>query len=414
MPAFKIKQGIVDGVGTMAARVKQVADESNVPIIIAAIVGGILIIVLIVWYIKKLLLLEYPDNIRGLLMKSIERANIYQETAMTRKSLKTYLSVLKKDGVPASHTALTNFYISTVNATSFFFPAEDGVYSADAARLAVLGGARAFVFDIWPDLANGGNFGPIVQTVEDGGLWRRISINAITFQTALAGVIDNVYGTPINQNETMKDDPVILYLRFRGKPRFSTFEGTANALRSKMEQYRLDPSYNACRSMDKIFRTSVTELFKKVIVMSNMRAEGSRLQDYINVAPAAGIRTEINPREIRGMTDAIKAENKARIQQNLMVALYNPEKKEAASNEWNFKDNQSIGVHMCAMNFFNPNATLKQYMAPEMFGIYSYSLKPRPLRYVVEVLPKPLQPQNPGWGSGQNAGKPTIPESIKL
>jgi hypothetical protein len=411
---FSLKQGVKEGIGSMASRVKQVGQQTNTPMIIAMIIGCILIIALVVWYIKKLLLLENPENIRRLLTKSIERANIYQETASTRKSLKSYLSVLKKDGIPASHMALTNFYISTVNATAFFFPAEDGVYSADAARLAVLGGARAFVFDIWPDLANGGNFGPIVQTVESGTSWRRISINAIPFHTALSGVIDNVYGTVINPNESMKDDPIIIYLRFQGKPRHSTYEGVAQALRSKIEQYRLDPAYNACRSMNKIFMSSVTELFKKVIIMSNVRGEGSRLQDYINVAPASGIRTEINPREIRAMTDAIKSEYTARVQQNLTVALYDSNTKEADTNEWNFKDAQAVGIHMCAMNFFNPSAKLKEYMAPEMFGIYSYSLKPRPLRYVIEVLPKPMQPQNPGWGEGENAGKPTIPNPIKL
>ena len=48
------------------------------------------------------------------------------------------------------------------------------------------------------------------------------------------------------------------------------------------------------------------------------------------------------------------------------------------------------------------------------FSIHSFAIKPEALRYVIEVLPLPKVPENPGWGSGITAGTPTLPREIGL
>jgi hypothetical protein len=360
-----------------------------------------LFIVMMVWYVKQVLLLETPDNIRRKVLAEVKNVGYIEKTVGSRNSLRTYIETLQKKGVPASHMALTNFYVSTVNATGLFFPAKDGVFSPDAARFAAMAGARAFVFDIWPDLAPGGNFGPILQVVEPGTTWRRISLNSLSFGAALASVAQTLRSAQFGGNPSLKDDPFFIYLRFRGNPRSGTFEGTASALRSFVEKYRLDPSFNACRGMDRIFRTPITELFGKVIILSNTRAAGSRLEDYINVGPTSGIKIEIPPSEIRGMTEAMKTEAKMRIQQNLTVVMHDIEDPAAEHNEWKWQDARALGAHMVAMNLWKKPST-------DMFEINSFMLKPGPLRHVIDTLPPPMHPPDPRWNSGQNAGKISV------
>jgi len=318
------------------------------------------------------------------------------------------LAELKKQGVPDTHLCLTNFYVSTVNATGVFFPAADGVVSPMAARAAVLGGARAFVLDIWPDLSPDANFAPSIQVVESGSLWRRISMNSLPFVSILKALIQEAFET----DRPGTEDPVFLYLRFRGKPRASTYTATADALRAVLEQYRLDASYNTCRGQDRIFTTPITSLFKKVIIMSNTRATGNALSDYINVGPKDGIKLDWSVNEARGLTQDSKQLAIRNIQQNMSWVAPFSEDPDADANTWDYALSHSIGIHFCGMNFWRNNEKLKSYMT--MFGKQSFALKPESLRYIIEVLPTPRYPQDPGWGTGPTAGTPTIPPSIRM
>jgi hypothetical protein len=64
------------------------------------------------------------------------------------------------------------------------------------------------------------------------------------------------------------------------------------------------------------------------------------------------------------------------------------------------------------MNFWNNNDALKKHT--ELFGTYSFSIKPDPLRYIIEKLAAPRKPENPGWGVGADAGTPVVPPGIQL
>jgi hypothetical protein len=395
---------------TIQTRARSLASESGgrFPIWGLLIILG-LIIGLLVWYFKRIALFESVENIRSIAKSSTKAQVGYDMANQNRVGLRAYLAALKKQGVPDAHLCLTNFYVSTVNAAGVFFPATDGVVSPMAARAAVLGGARAFVLDIWPDLTPGAQFAPSIQVVESGSLWRRISMNSLPFVSILKALIQEAFEI---DGRPGSEDPVFLYLRFRGKPRASTYTGTANALRAVLESYRLDASFNTCRGQDRIFNTPITSLFGKVVIMSNTRANGNVLSDYINVGPKDGVNLEWGINEARGLTSDRKATAIRTIQQNLSWIAPFSEDPDAEKNIWDYQMSQNIGVQFCALNFWNNTDKLKSYMT--MFGKQSFAIKPESLRYVIEVLPTPKYPQDPGWGTGTTAGNPTIPPAIRL
>lgn len=392
------------------SRVKSTAAPASiVPIVIFVVLIGVGI-GLLSYYFTSNRALETPVNIKRLTKEATMAASRYDFSNPKRAGLRSYLTQLKKEGVPDAQLVLGNFYISTANAAGVFLPGSDAAVSPMAARAAVLGGARGFVFDIWPDLSPGANFAPILQVVEPGSSWRRISINSLSFLTALRTLINEAFEVEARPGNS---DPIVLYLRFRGKPRAATYTATANALRTTLEQYRLESAFNNCRNQDRVFSIPMTNLFKKVVIVSNVRAEGNALSDYINVGPRDGLKLEMSPAEIRGLSAEGKADAINKIRQNLTIIA--PLSEETLANDnYAFDDAMAVGVHMCALNFMNDNDILKKYMGPTLFGTQSFKIKPSNLRYSIEVLPKPKYPENPNWGTGAAAGSPTMPPPIKL
>jgi len=378
----------------------------------AAIFLILVFIALVSYYIAASLKFVNRTNITRMAQFDIQGQIGYSQHAQSRQGLPAYLQKCKAEGVPNGHLVLTNFYVSTVNATGLFFPAVDGIVSSEAARLAVQAGARAFVFDLWPDLSPGAEFGPSIQVMEAGSNWRRISMNQLSFASILKPLIQEALqlnARPYNQ------DPVFLYLRFRGKPRSSTFTIAANTLRAIIEPYRMPNSFNNRRSQDTIFSTPLDELWQKVIVMSNVSGEGTILSDYINVGPRDGIRLEQSPGEFRSYNaDTVKPIIRT-IKQNFTWIAPSAEESAAEDNGYDVAQNQKLGVHFCAMNFWGKNDAIKGYMAPAMFGVYSFLIKPVDIRYVVEYLPPPQYPNKSlDMGKGPNAGAPTQPPGLDL
>lgn len=365
------------------------------------------------WYLyRSFMLLETPTNIHRITNDSIKAQNRYSQANPSRVGIREYLANLKRAGVPDTQLVLTNFYVSTVNAGGLFFPITDGVASGEAARAAILGGARGIVFDIWPDLSPGANFGPILQIVESGSQWRRISMNSIPLQYALKPLIEEAFE---HDGRPGFYDPLILYLRFRGNPRTSTYNLTARALSATLESYRLPYSYNACRGQDMLFSTLITDLFRKVIIVSNTKAEGSSLRDYINVGPKAGVKLEYTINEARSLTQDGKAQQIGIIRQNLTWVAPFSEDANAESNSWDIQPSLDVGIMFCAMNFWNNNDRLKKYMGSDMFGKQSFAIKPLPLRLTLDVLPVSSIPVDPKWGTDNaKKGAPAEVASIQL
>lgn len=364
---------------------------------------------LFIWYFKIHKRLETPYNIQQLVKAGVRQADTVSKqynTSIQRKDLRSYLIDQQKTGVPAKHMALTNFYVNTVNGAGLFYPATDGVMSPVAAQMAVSAGARGFIFDIWPNLEPGGNFGPSLQVVEQGTLWRRITLNAVSFASVLNTIVNEVFLPYPN-------DIIYLYLRFRGSPRYSTFDGTMNALRGNIEQYRLDASFNACRGQERLFKTPITQLFGRVIVLSNLKARGTPLEDYINSSPLQGIQTDWAPQNIRALTETMIGEQKKNIQQNLTVAALPLEDPKAETNSWEWKTAANLGVHLIGMNLLFKNDQLDSYRGSNMFGSSSYVLKPENLRYELDIIEAPGRPEDPQWEGENGKGSLRFVEPIR-
>jgi len=384
---------------------------NNTIIIVGTLIGIIAVLALIVWYVNYSGYYETKNNITRISKEATQAQVEYARLNPKRKSLRDYLQRLQAAGVPASQMCLTNFYVSTVNAAGIFFPSYNGVASAEAARAAVLGSARGFVLDIWPDLTPGANFGPIIQVVEAGSAWRRISLNSLPLSSVLQAIIQEGFVTPLRPGS---DDPIFLYLRFRGHPRSATFEATAKVLSATLEQYRLDNSYNNCRAQDRMYTLPITNFFKKVVIFSNNRATGTTLEDYINIGPRDGINVEVSVDDARSLTVDMKADaiHKFKLNETWLAPL--PETSAAESNGYDWEAAQRLGIHFMAMNFWNRGDKLQKYMDPNMFGTQSFLIKPASLRYVIEVIADPKVPFDPKWGSGATAGTMRDPPPIRL
>ena len=386
---------------------KQSKDTSFSIVILVVIAIGTCVSM---YYLYKWLrLLETPDNISRIANDSIVAHSHYSKRNPDRVGIQSYLLKLKQSGVPDAKLVLTNFYVSTANASGLFDPTVDGVVSPEAIRFATLAGARAFVFDIWPDLTPGAQFGPVIQIVESGSNWRRLSLNSLPFGMLCKILVEEAF--QMGSARPGYSDPLFLYLRFRGAPRSTTFDSTARILSAYFEQYRLPNMYNRCRNQDKLFATPMTELLQKVIVVSNTHAPGTLLQDYINIGPKAGIKLEYGVNEARGLDGAAAKQAKTLILQNLTWVAPMSENN---GNSWDFQQSMDVGIMFCAMDFWDRNDKLANYLDPAMFGTQSFLLKPDPLCYVLDILPNAPVPEHPGWDGSPRSGTPTSPPELRL
>jgi len=377
-------------------------------------IWGLLIImaiatVTIVWWIHFKEFLETPHNIARIIRQNLKAADHYHQSNHSRKGMLDLYNSLVSQGYKEENLAFTNFYVSTVNATGIFFHAVNGVVSIDAARLAVMGGARAFVFDLWPDFEPGAEFSPIIQVVEADSLWRRTTLNALPFVNVLQALITEALQTTTNPGH---QDPVILYLRFRGNPRASTFHHTAEALQSTILPYRLDSTFANCRGADRLFRVPIDQLASKVIVISNLRGSG-KFSEFVNFSTKDGIQLEYEASQLQLISGDAAANAQKKILMNPTFVAPLSENPLAESNDYNVAAAQKLGIQFVAMNFWNNTKSLKTYM--EQFGKYSFALKPTPLQYVVTRLDPPQMPPNPGWGDNAQGQAGTIkaPPDIK-
>lgn len=386
-------------------------DELSVYGVLVRLLAIFGVIYLYGWFSRVAMTFETKPNILRISKDATQAQVDYAKANTKRKSLRAYLQELQAANVPASQMCLTNFYVSTVNATGVFFPAYDGVVSEEAARTAVLAGARAFVLDIWPDLRAGANYGPVIQVVEAGSDWRRISLNSLPLSSVLRPLIQEGFQTPMRPGI---DDPMFLYLRFRGKPRATTFEATARVLSEALEMYRLDTSFNNCRAQDRIYSLPIPHFFKKVILFSNNRATGTALADYINVGPKDGISVEMTTQDVRTFGFEKSAEQIHKVKSNLTWVAPPPELPVAENNDYDWEAAQGLGIQFTAMNFWNRNDRLKKYLSPPFFGTQSFLIKPASLRYVMETIPDPKKPFNPNWGTGTTAGTMKDPPAIRM
>lgn len=352
---------------------------------------------------------ETPENIKYLLAK--RRGTL--ATQEGRKGLKAYLDGddgqgnKSADKATARNTHLSQCYFSTAYMTGCFLPTEgtEYVFSEEAVRLACKGGARAFVLEVWPALDAVGRYRPILQVVEEGSNWRRISMNTMEFELAVQALVDEIYGAKLtSDDQDTQQDLLVLYLRFRGKPRAETYAGVANALSRHVAPYMLDPSFSACRRQRDLVLTTLTELQSKIIVVANQTkqelAKAATLYPYINMCIDGSIKTEYTLPEFGNLTDQDRTTKQGTIQQALTFLM----PTDPFTNEWNWSTAYQIGIHCIPMNFFDAKKGADYF---KLFKTFSYmpsgatAIEGFQNPFAPILVPGPLQSADPGIGNGQ-------------
>lgn len=360
-------------------------------------------------------LLETPSNIRCRLNMFLEKFNKYGDARSSRMGLRDYIRKIQGSGVPDSHLALTNFFVSSSNTPGFFTPIRDGIVSPDAIRLTLAAGARYLDFNIWAD-GKMHNYRPMLKGMDVGSNWRRITMTEMSFENAMNNVVKYGMAGPYADSDTnsapYRDDPLFIMLRFQGKYRDQTFTHVANILRNTIESNRLDFTYNKGRGMEGMFKVPVTQFFNKVIILSNVYPpEGNLLSDYINIGPRSAVPLQMTSKEIKAIPEVNKQQYVQRIQQNFTISNTPLEEPDCDKNLNDWSAAQAIGVHFSAQNFWSEDESLNKYLSPDVFGRSSFLIKPEPLRYIIQYIKPPLLP-NPELNARD--GKPRAPPGIMM
>ena len=375
---------------------------------------GVVILIAVFYYLANMYwILESAPNVRSKLRTFVDAYSSYGDKRSSRKGLRRYLTDLKAGGLPDSHLSLSNFFVSSANTAAVFTPLKDGIASPEAVRLAIAAGARYLDISIF---SSGANRAAVVCELQPGSKWRRITMNQVSFRSVMEAVQQYAIAGPGAVSDVAsapyREDPLFIMLRFSGPQHPKLYEEVANVLRDTIEPVRLDFTWYAGRGADRLFKTPITEFYGKVLIMSNVYPpETSKLNDYINLGPRSSTPLEMTPTIIANIPDEQKAATMEKIKQNLTVARVANEEPDGNSNEWDYAKAHALGIHFAAMNFWNNDEKLKGYLAPSVFGTYSFQIKPASLRYFIEYLPPPAEP-NPALNAGN--GTPAPPAAINV
>lgn len=389
-----IKNGIHNGVGGIPWYV---------------ILAAIIVLVWLIWLFSTIYW-TLPDEgtARSLIQKKVDIYGFYANKKTSRKGLAEYLEALKKQGIPESHFALTNFFVCSSNTPAVFTPIRDGAVSQDALRLTLAAGARYLDLELHPT-GEKQAYIPNVTVMDEGSNWREITINKLSFKTVMQTIVK--YGLASKNARTdlaetpYLNDPLFIMLRFKGPPRPEVYKATAKVLKETIESMRLDFIYNRGRQAENIFKMPISLLFNKVVIMCNVYpSNDSELMDYINIGPRGAPPLDLPIGEIIATPQENKGKLSSLIQQNLTVTRVQLEEPDCNTNDWNWSKAHEVGVHFAAMNFWSIDDNLNKYTQPEVFGVNSFLLKPASLRYVIEYVKPPLQP-NPALNARDGTPK---------
>ena len=375
---------------------------------------AVVILIGVFYYLANMYwILESAPNVRSKLRTFVDAYSSYGDKRSSRKGLRQYLADLKAGGVPNSHLSLSNFLVSSANTAAVFTPLKDGIASPEAVRLAIAAGARYLDISIFP---SGTSRTPVVCELQPGSKWRRITMNQVSFRSVMEAVQQYAIAGPGAVSDVAsapyREDPLFIMLRFNGPQHPKLYEEVANVLRDTIEPVRLDFTWYAARSADRLFKTPITEFYGKVIIISNVYPpETSKLNDYINLGPRSSTPLEMTPTNIANVPDEQKAATIEKIKQNLTVARVPNEEPSGNINEWDYTKAHALGIHFAAMNFWSNDEKLKGYLSSSLFGVNSFHIKPVQLRYVIEYMAPPAEP-NPALNAG--TGTPAAPPPINI
>jgi len=342
---------------------------------------------------------------------------VYGAAGNGRKSLNDYLAKLDStQAIQPNQKCLSNFYIMTANAAATAVSPNGVLLSGlpicniESLSYLLRAGCRGFIFDVHERLSDKGKPYITVSDPNPNKSWRTVSMNTMPFRDPINRLRTEAFGegslgmtSKTEVKNTM--DPIFIYLRFvrLHKPEF--YNNVANDLQNAFKNYRLDYTWAAGRRETDFYTTDVQEFMGKVVILSNQKAAGSQLEDMINITPASSVKANYTAADIKNVTSDEITKIKPIIQQHLCAAFDTPGSTEATNNTVEWARAHALGIQMVGMNFFTDAGNLQGYR--DLFGEYSFSLKPEAMRYGVKLAGKPTKP---GSDVDMKGGKITVPE----
>ena len=357
-----------------------------------------------------------PDNLNthtNAFLKKWEP--VYGAAANGRKSLNEYLTTLTNEKkIEPNQKCLSNFYIMTANAAGTAV-SPDGLLlpglplcNIEALSFLLRAGCRGFIFDVHEPLSNKGK--PYISVVDanPSKKWRTISMNSIPFRDPINRLRAEAFGEGSLGQTQIKNttDPIFIYLRFNRDHKPDFYNAVAADLENAFKDYRLDYTWAAGRRETDFYTTDIQEFMGKVVIISNKKAAGTHLEDFINITPASSVKPNYTTADIRDITSDEITKVKPIIQQHLCAAFDVPGTNEAIKNTLDWNRAHGLGIQMVAMNFFTEAGNLQGYR--DMFGSYSFKLKPEAMRYGVKLGTNPTRAGPEADMKGGNITMPSL------
>ena len=113
-----MKSSITSGIAKLTEKSSEPSTNFSIFLMLAFVA---MLVGLYIYYFKASRLFENQSNIRRMSREGMMKQADYDKNNSSRIGLRTYLQRLVQEGVPDTQLVLTNFYISTVNATGVFF-----------------------------------------------------------------------------------------------------------------------------------------------------------------------------------------------------------------------------------------------------------------------------------------------------
>ena len=356
----------------------------------------------------------------------------YDAASSQRQSLKTYMTA---NNIPDT-TPLLQFQIATANFGGVFTEKQgalspwNGSVSPDAVQLQVEAGARAVIFDIWPDPANMAN--PVVCAMIDtskwgiqnwwintGGMsqgvgtysnWQLLTRNKVDAGTMLTAAVKAAFNSQSPQSE----DPFFIILRLHGAMNTAYLNTLGGKLQNALGGHALGSTYQTWQQQKNLCSMPVSEMlgaggtggFAYVIVLPDIPSSGYDVLPGVNTY--SGFVNALKTTTLGELTNAVE--------QNLSTMLFTPGNTgpiavasqpactpgdstvqttlaqtgfcvvqpstggQATDNGRLFSDNsfqncQKTGAQFVAVNLFSPDSSdgiLQAWFDPKLFGTYSF------------------------------------------
>jgi hypothetical protein len=395
-------------------------ESAGLGILFHAIIAIIVLVLVSVWASRLSKTLNAPAPPAGAIGLD------YDAIASARQSLSTYMSA---NGI-ADSTPMVDLQIATANFGGIFTEKMSymnpwiGTVSPDAATLQVKAGARAIVFDIWPDPAD--LTSPVVCAMVDTnqwgiqnwwrnkwGLdkgvgrysnWQMLTRNKVRADTMLNAACAAAF----DDNNPQKSDPFFLLLRLHGAMT-PTYLNTLGAMvQTALGGHALGPNYSTSQQQTQFCKTPISEFTGPgggygVVVVSPDMSAGYNILPSINTitkfVPAFNATTlgqvtnaidnpnnpiwfdeaSIGPLSIESVVNCNGTGN-ITPPAGGFCAIQPSIGGQSTDNPTLFRDNnfqicQQTGAQMVAVNLFSPDpndAVLQSWFSTQNFGTYSF------------------------------------------